>query len=80
MNARQSGVSLADTMIHVDVAVAKLALIDHPDAHRAGKALKEITISAYDQPRYSTKESQRRIVEEFKEKIYLDCVKRLRPK
>jgi hypothetical protein len=80
MTARQSGVSMADTMLHVDVAIAKLALVDHPDAHRAGKALKEITISAYDEPRYSTKEGQRRSVEEFRDRIYMDCVKRLRPK
>ena len=40
----------------------------------------EIVIMAYERPRYSTEKMRTRSVEDFRDTIYLECVKKLRPK
>ena len=40
----------------------------------AGDTIDELIIVAYDSPRYSTEESQQRIVEKYRDKVYLECV------
>ena len=62
MKSRQSGLSMAKMMEAV-AQVGENPLVD------------EMIISAYDSPRYSTERMQKRAVEEFRDKFYLDCVK-----
>jgi hypothetical protein len=40
----------------------------------AGDTIDELIIVAYDSPRYSTEESQQIAIEEYREKVYLECV------
>lgn len=40
----------------------------------AGDAIDELIIVAYDSPRYSIEESQQRVIEEYRDKVYLECV------
>ena len=40
----------------------------------AGDTIDELIIVAYDSPRYSTEESQHRVIEEYRDKVYSDCI------
>ena len=65
MKNRQSGVSMSKMMDAI--------------AGKDGGALPEkLIISAYDSPRYSTQRMQKRTVEEFRDEVYLGCVKAMR--
>jgi len=64
MESRQSGVSMAKMMGAVSGEENSLA--------------EKLIISAYDSPRYSTERMQKRTVEEFRDEVYLECVKAMR--
>lgn len=51
--------------------------VDMSDIYTAldGEMHKALVIEAYKVPRYSTKKSQRREVEEFKNKAFMGCIK-----
>lgn len=61
MIKRQAGISMSDVM---NVAIKNNDTM-----------LESIIIEAYDDPRYITKDMQERIIEDFKNKIYLRCAK-----
>lgn len=44
----------------------------------SGDLLKELAIEAYSKPRYSTPRMQQRIIAEFRDAVYLVCVKEQR--
>ena len=68
MKGRQSGMSMAKMM---EITAEK---------HIEGVTdlLEKLIIAAYDSPRYNTKSIQKRTVEEFRDKVYLKCVKSIR--
>ena len=43
-----------------------------------GDGPNNLIIAAYDKPRYSTKKHQQRTIEDFRDSVYLECVKKLR--
>ena len=59
MGNRQDGRSMSDLM--------KLA--------NGNKIIEELIIAAYDSPRYRTKAHQTKSVEDFKNEVFLDCIK-----
>ncbi len=63
MENRQAGVSMAKMMELTDAD----AVLSH-----------EIIINAYSSPRYSTERVQKREVENYRDRWYLDCVRALR--
>lgn len=63
MESRQSGASMAKLMEAVP---------------EGGSYIETLIISAYDVPRYSTERMQKKAVEEFRDEVYLECVKALR--
>ena len=65
MENRQSGVSMAKMM----EAIA---------GGEENPLIEKLIISAYDSPRYSTERMQKRTVEEFRDEVYLECVKGMR--
>ena len=40
----------------------------------AGDTIDELIIVAYDSPRYSNEESQQRVIEAYRDKVYLECI------
>jgi hypothetical protein len=64
MERRQEGVSMQKLM----------------EIAKGNELIEGIIISAYDSPRYSTKEMQARSVEDFRDKWYLECIKKQRDK
>ncbi len=67
MDGRQSGVPMSALMS---------ALADPSIKEQA----ENIIISAYEVPRYRTKEMHKRAGEEFRDEVYLDCAKGFRTK
>jgi hypothetical protein len=65
MDGRQQGVSVAKMM----------EAIANEEEQTAQKLVEELIIAAYDQPRFSTAKMQRRTMEEFRDAVYLQCVK-----
>jgi hypothetical protein len=65
MEKRQSGASMAKMM-------EAITDIDN-------SVVEMMIMSAYDRPRYSTEQMQQRTIEEFRDDVYLECVKVLRP-
>jgi hypothetical protein len=64
MTSHQSGTSMSELM--------KLA--------NGNDFIEKIIISAYESPRYSSKKMQDRSTGQFRDKIYLECVHRLKDK
>lgn len=64
MDARQRGVDMAEAM--------RLA-----NESEIADLIKPIIIAAYEKPRYSVEENQRNAVTDFKNSVYLVCVKSL---
>lgn len=65
MNARQKGVSLQDAMEALKSSYPK-------NVHGF---IEKLVISAYEIPRYSSSEYQRRAAGEFRDKAHLQCLK-----
>jgi hypothetical protein len=60
MEARQRGAAMSKAMETVEAG---------DELHR------KMIIAAWDSPRYSTQEHQRRAIEDFENDVYLQCVK-----
>lgn len=65
MEYRQSGVSMSVMM--GSISEGELSTL-----------IEEVIISAYDKPRYISERMQRRVVEEFRDGTYLECVRTMR--
>lgn len=67
MGARQEGVP-AEKMMEPVLAM--------PDTSRAKEFLREMTMQAYERPRFRTPEMQAREIEEFGVQFYMACMRR----
>lgn len=59
MSARQQGVAMSDII----------------NLGKDDKLLKILTIEAYEKPRYSTQKNQDQTTQDFKNDVYLECLK-----
>jgi len=67
MSGRQSGTSMAKMM----------KVLNNDEG---SELFEKLIIAAYDRPRYSTEQMQKRSIEEFRDKMYLECAKAMRAK
>lgn len=67
MRNRQDGVAMSKMMKNTPKTIFK-------------SVIESLIITAYDTPRFSTKKMQQRATEDFRDEIYLECIKQSRGK
>ena len=67
MNARQVGVSM-ETMMRV------IGESNYESGSELEESIESMIIAAYKEPRYSGEGMQKRTTEEFRDKVYRECV------
>lgn len=64
MDARQSGISMVDMI----------------EAAEGQSSIEQVITAAYEVPRYSTERYREQAIQDFTDKVYLGCVKKLQRK